>query len=515
MKQLKGFFAGLAIAITLTATAATVYNYFPPPGMTYTPTTGLVVGTATGGPQGAGTVNTQGLFVNGTSVDTGGTVTSVGLTVPSWETVSGSPVTSSGTLAITAAGGQTANSVLASPNGSSGALSVRALVGADIPPINLGVTTNGGVLSTSILSSTNGGTSNGFFSVTGPTTATRTFTFPNASATVLTSNAAVTVPQGGTGATAFTTHGVVVGEGTSSFVGIAALGADTLLQGQSGADPAAVSVNNCGSSTQALSYSTSTHTFGCQTISTGTGSVTSLTSGTAIVLSPSTITTTGSISLDTTASPTITGAWTFSTAPAFNTGFSGAVNINGLIQGLLENLSAGGNAQTSFSVSNGINAVGMFITSTGFTGGAPYTGAPTGQFAYIFGPASTSVPLSISAGAFEQIRIVGGAAGSVNTVHNAAYAGNYLAFGSVVNNGTTCTIGSNANFGITSCTRTGTGAITLTFTNTSTLTATCMGSVNATAGSVGINTRNTGTAGVTSYNAAGSATDENFDFVCF
>lgn len=63
----------------------------------------------------------------------GGTVTSVGLTVPSWLTVSGSPVTSSGTLAVTAAGSQTANEFLATPNGSSGAVSLRAIATADLP----------------------------------------------------------------------------------------------------------------------------------------------------------------------------------------------------------------------------------------------------------------------------------------------------------------------------------------------------------------------------------------------
>jgi len=66
-----------------------------------------------------------------------------------------------------------------------------------------------------ILPSANGGTNNGFFTVSGPATSTRTFTFPNANATVLTSNAAVTVAQGGTGATTLT--GVLKGNGTSAF----------------------------------------------------------------------------------------------------------------------------------------------------------------------------------------------------------------------------------------------------------------------------------------------------------
>lgn len=151
-----------------------------------------------------------------------------------------------------------------------GAGSCGALVSADIPPINLASTANGGVLSTSILAGANGGTGNGFFAVSGPVTSLKTFTFPNASATVLTTNAAVTVAQGGTGVSTLTTHGVLLGEGTGNVSAVAAMAADTLLQGQgTSADPAAVSLTNCGSSTQALSYSTSTHTFGCQTISTG------------------------------------------------------------------------------------------------------------------------------------------------------------------------------------------------------------------------------------------------------
>jgi len=52
---------------------------------------------------------------------------------------------------------------------------------------------------TGILPGANGGTGNGFWAATGPATSLKTFTFPNASATVLTSNAAVTIAQGGTG----------------------------------------------------------------------------------------------------------------------------------------------------------------------------------------------------------------------------------------------------------------------------------------------------------------------------
>lgn len=75
-------------------------------------------------------------FQEGTGAASGsGTVTSVGLSTPSWLTVSGSPVTGSGTLAMTAATGQTANEVLASPNGTTGAVSLRGLALADLPSI--------------------------------------------------------------------------------------------------------------------------------------------------------------------------------------------------------------------------------------------------------------------------------------------------------------------------------------------------------------------------------------------
>lgn len=62
-----------------------------------------------------------------------GTVTSVGMTVPSFLSVAGSPVTTSGTLALTLAT-QSANTVLAGPTSGGAATSAfRALVAADIP----------------------------------------------------------------------------------------------------------------------------------------------------------------------------------------------------------------------------------------------------------------------------------------------------------------------------------------------------------------------------------------------
>ena len=63
-----------------------------------------------------------------------GTVTSVGLSLPSFITVSNSPVTGTGTLTGTLAN-QSANTVFIAPNGSTGAPTFRLLVAADIPTL--------------------------------------------------------------------------------------------------------------------------------------------------------------------------------------------------------------------------------------------------------------------------------------------------------------------------------------------------------------------------------------------
>jgi hypothetical protein len=69
---------------------------------------------------------------------------------------------------------------------------------------------------TGTLPSGNGGTANAFFAVSGPATSTKTFTFPNASATVLTTNAAVTPAQGGTGQVTYTKGDILIASDAST-----------------------------------------------------------------------------------------------------------------------------------------------------------------------------------------------------------------------------------------------------------------------------------------------------------
>ncbi len=66
---------------------------------------------------------------------------------------------------------------------------------------------DGSAALTQVIASTYGGTGNGFTKVSGPTTAEKTFTLPDASATILTTNALITPTQGGTGANLSATGG--------------------------------------------------------------------------------------------------------------------------------------------------------------------------------------------------------------------------------------------------------------------------------------------------------------------
>jgi hypothetical protein len=93
---------------------------------------------------------TTGFFGKRPVPSAGTGITSIGLTVPSWLSVSGSPLTSNGTLAVTEATGQAANLFLATPNGSTGAVGLRVIASADLP----------------VLPIANGGTNNGSLSVT-------------------------------------------------------------------------------------------------------------------------------------------------------------------------------------------------------------------------------------------------------------------------------------------------------------------------------------------------------------
>lgn len=130
-----------------------------------------------------------------------------------------------------------------------------------------------------------------------------------------------TVARGGTGLGTLTSHGLVVGEGTASVGSVAAMAADTLLQGQgTSSDPAAVTLSNCGDSTHALAYSTSTHLFSCQSITGSGGTITttgSPASGNLAKFSGANSVTNGDLSGDCTTSGTLSITCTKTSGVAF------------------------------------------------------------------------------------------------------------------------------------------------------------------------------------------------------
>ena len=92
----------------------------------------------------------------------------------------------------------------------------------------------------------------------------------------------------------------------------------------------------------------------------------------------------------------------------------------------------------------------------------------------------------------------------------------FVAFGTVTNNGTVCAVAPTvSNFGIASCTRTGTGQVTVTFSGTDSLLRGCVGIVAGSPGFVSILSRATNTAGLASYNSAAVLTDQNIEISCW
>ena len=82
---------------------------------------------------------------------------------------------------------------------------------------------------TGTLAASRGGTANGFTAFTGPTTSTKTFTLPNASATILTDNAAVTAAQGGTGQSSYTIGDLLQASGSTTLSKLAAVATGNVL----------------------------------------------------------------------------------------------------------------------------------------------------------------------------------------------------------------------------------------------------------------------------------------------
>lgn len=160
---------GSFLALSGTQTASGTYTFSG--SVTFSGTTALGAATATSPAENDDStrVATTAWVQDEIAGLAGGTVTSVGLSLPNIFTVSGSPVTSSGTLSATLAS-QTQNHVLAAPgSGGNGAPAFRALVAGDIPDLS------------SVYLPLSGGTISSNLTITGNLTVNGTTTTVNSS----------------------------------------------------------------------------------------------------------------------------------------------------------------------------------------------------------------------------------------------------------------------------------------------------------------------------------------------
>lgn len=135
-------------------------------------------------------------------------------------------IASSGALTlnqIVLGGGTTAPTVLGTTGTSTTVLHGNGGGAPAFAAVNLTTTVTG------ILPGANGGTNNGFTEFTGPAAALRTFTLPNASATILTSAAAVTAAQGGTGHATYATGDLLQASAATTLSRLAAVATGNAL----------------------------------------------------------------------------------------------------------------------------------------------------------------------------------------------------------------------------------------------------------------------------------------------
>lgn len=147
----------------------------------------------------------------------------------------------SNSLAFTFTGNVTltvpATGTLLSSGGALGTPSSGTLTNCTFPTLNQSTTGSAATLTTTrgiygnnfdgstaltqIISSVYGGTGNGFTKFSGASASEKTYTLPNASAAILTDNAAVTVAQGGTGVATLALNGILYGNAATSVLALA------------------------------------------------------------------------------------------------------------------------------------------------------------------------------------------------------------------------------------------------------------------------------------------------------
>lgn len=134
-----------------------------------------------------------------------------------------------------------------------------------------------------LVTAAQGGTANGFFAVSGPATSTKTYTFPNANCTILTTNAAVTEAQGGTNQTTYAQGDILYASAANTLSKLAAGTSGQLLStGGTGGAPSWITASGTGTVTS-VSVTSANGFAGSVATSTTTPAITISTSVTGVI----------------------------------------------------------------------------------------------------------------------------------------------------------------------------------------------------------------------------------------
>jgi hypothetical protein len=321
---------------------------------------------------------------------TSGTVTSVGLSLPSQFTVTNSPVTSSGTL-TGSWNNQTSNYVLAGPtSGAAAAPTFRALVSGDIPSLNYvtsvtgtaPVVSSGGLTPAISMAAANTST-NGYLTSTDWNTFNNKGSGTVTAISVASANGFAGTSSGGaTPALTLTTSisGVLYGNGTA----IAAATISAPLAYSAGT----LSITQSGTSTNGYLSSTDWNTFNNK----GSGTVTSVT-GTAPVVSSGG--TTPAISMAA-ANTTTNGYLTSTDWNTFNNKGSGTVTSVSFTGGIIT--VANGTTTPAFTVAGTSGGIPYFSSGTTWASSAALT-----QYGVVYGGGAGAAPVATAAGTTGQV----------------------------------------------------------------------------------------------------------------
>jgi hypothetical protein len=173
------------------------------------------------------------------------------------------------------------------------------------------------------------------------------------------------------------------------------MGADTVLRGTASADPVAAAVPNCGSSSQALNYNTTTHAFGCQSI---TGTATPGGATTNVQFNNA-----GSMAGD--SGLTYAGS---------GVTFTQTASTNGAVTSNLINSSAGTSAQTFFHVQNDAAHNAYYGLSSSTYAATEWGGGPTGEQIFIGG--SGNIPVTFGQNNTIRLSLSGAIAGETGRI---------------------------------------------------------------------------------------------------